>query len=178
MCRPGDAGVKADLDAVRKWTATVAWDGKLLIRAARREDIVSLVAIFAADALGGHGDTTDAAAAAEYEAAFEAISACACSKLYVAEIDGRVVGTFQTMLTRSLPGRGALRMIIEAVQTCPEMRGRGIGEAMMRFAIERAKEAGARQVQLMSNESRLDAHRFYQRLGFTKSHLGFKMRLE
>ncbi|MGO4841290.1 GNAT family N-acetyltransferase, partial [Rhizobiaceae sp. 2RAB30] len=66
---------------------------------------------------------------------------------------------------------------IEAVQTRADLRGRGIGGAMIEFAIARAREAGARLVQLSSNNKREAAHRFYRRLGFEQSHAGFKMKL-
>jgi len=149
----------------------------LIIRSARADDLPHIVALFAADELGGHGDTTDPAAADDYLRAFEAISASPNDSLYIAELDGEVVGTFQTTLTATLSGRGATNMTIEAVQTRSDLRGRGIGAAMIRFAIDLAREAGARQVQLTSNAVRVDAHRFYERLGFQKSHVGFKMRL-
>ena len=63
------------------------------------------------------------------------------------------------------------------MHTSADMRGKGIGAAMMRFAIEQARGAGARLVQLTSNNARSDAHRFYERLGFVQSHAGFKMKL-
>lgn len=150
---------------------------KLVIRPARRDDVAALVALFAADSLGGHGDSTDPAAFPDYLAAFDRISASANDRLYVAELGGAVVGTFQTTLITSMSARGSTNMNVEAVQTRGDMRGKGIGEAMMRFAIERAREGGARQVQLMSNNSRVAAHRFYERLGFARSHAGFKLKL-
>lgn len=153
-------------------------EGEFLIRPARREDVTAIVAMFAGDTIGGHGDTTDPAASQDYLKAFDAIQASANDRLYVAELDRTVVGTFQTTLTTSLTGRGAINMTIEAVQTRADMRGRGIGAAMMRFAIERARESGARLVQLSSNAARHDAHRFYERLGFEKSHVAFKMKLK
>lgn len=149
----------------------------IVIRPARREDVAALAALFAADSLGGHGDTVDPAAMPGYLAAFDTIAASANDRLWVAEIGGAVVGTFQTTLITSMSARGSSNMNVEAVQTRGDMRGRGIGEAMMRFAIERAREAGARQVQLTSNNSRTDAHRFYERLGFAGSHAGFKLKL-
>ena len=147
------------------------------IRAARAADVPDIVALFAADPVGGHGDTTDPAALPGYLAAFARIEAEPGSTLYVAELDGAVVGTFQATLGTTLTGRGRLAMTVEAVQTRADLRGQGIGEAMMRFAIERAREAGCRVVQLSSNAARTVAHRFYERLGFEKSHVAFKMKL-
>ncbi|TKT79198.1 GNAT family N-acetyltransferase [Aquamicrobium sp. LC103] len=148
----------------------------LEIREARRVDVPAIVALFAADTLGGHGDTTDAAAGGDYLTAFEKIAASPNDTLHVAMLGGEVVGTFQTTLITSMTGRGATSMTIEAVQTRADMRGRGIGERMIRFAIEKARGEGVRLVQLMSNNARVDAHRFYERLGFAKSHAGFKMK--
>ncbi|MBY4630336.1 GNAT family N-acetyltransferase [Rhizobium croatiense] len=150
----------------------------ILVRQARKDDLPALVAIFAADALGGHGDTTDPEAFVDYVKAFTAIEASPDQTLYVAEHGGEVVGTFQTTLTTTLTGRGSSAMIIEAVQTRSDMRGQGIGARMIEFAIAEAKGRGVRLVQLTSNAIRKDAHRFYERLGFKPSHLGFKMALK
>ncbi|ARO23869.1 N-acetyltransferase [Rhizobium sp. S9] len=150
----------------------------ILIRQAHGDDLPALVAMFAADALGGHGDTSDVEAFADYAKAFAVIEASLNQTLYVAERGGEVVGTFQTMLTTSLTGRGSSTMIIEAVQTRADMRGQGIGTGMIEFAISEAKGRGVRLVQLTSNAIRKDAHRFYERLGFKPSHLGFKMALK
>ncbi|MBX5221637.1 GNAT family N-acetyltransferase [Rhizobium sp. NLR8a] len=150
----------------------------ILIREAHRDDLPALVALFAADALGGHGDTTVAGAFADYARAFAVIEASPDQTLYVAECGREVVGTFQMMLTTSLTGRGSSTMIIEAVQTRADMRGQGIGTGMIEFAISEAKGRGVRLVQPTSNAIRRDAHRFYERLGFKPSHLGFKMALK
>ncbi|MGO8023040.1 GNAT family N-acetyltransferase [Rhizobium leguminosarum] len=150
----------------------------LNIREARKDDLPALVAMFAADALGGHGDTTEVEAFPDYLRAFAVIEASPDQTLYVAECGGEVVGTFQTMVTTSLTGRGSSAMIIEAVQTRADMRGQGVGGLMIEFAIAEAKGRGIGRVALTSNAVRKDAHRFYERLGFKPSHLGFKMALK
>lgn len=150
----------------------------LMIRTARESDLVALVAIFAADDIGGHGDTTDESVFPQYRAAFQTIANSANETLYVAELDGEVVGTFQTALLTKLVGRGAISMKIEAVQTRPDMRGRGIGAAMIRYCIEDAEKRGVKTIELGSNMVRVDAHRFYERLGFEKRHFGFSMKLK
>jgi GNAT superfamily N-acetyltransferase len=148
------------------------------IRQANREDLAEIIALFASDTLGGHGDTTAPDAFADYLAAFERIMSTPNETLYVAELDGAVVGTFQTTMLTTLSGRGSSNLLIEAVQTREDMRGKGIGETMMRFAIDAAREQGLSKVQLSSNKERIDAHRFYERVGFEPSHLGFKIRLK
>lgn len=148
------------------------------IREATENDLEAIIALFADDRLGGHGDTTDPQALPDYRAAFARISASTNETLYVAELGGEVVGTFQTMVTTTLTARGSSSLIIEAVQTRADMRGRGIGAAMIGFAVEKARETGMRLVQLTSNAVRTDAHRFYERLGFSPSHIGFKIKLK
>ena len=151
--------------------------GGLLIREAREDDVPEIVALLAADTLGGHADTTDAAALPDYLRAFKRIAKSPNDSLYVAEIGGEIVGTFQTTLITALLDRGASFLKIEAVHVRPGTRGRGIGQAMMRFAVDLAREDGARSIQLTSNKARKDAHRFYERLGFVESHVGFKLEL-
>ncbi len=150
----------------------------LIIRAARQEDVPALAAIYAADEIGGHGDTTDESALPDYLSAFRDIEASPTETLYVAELDGEIVGTFQTAILTKLIGRGAKSMVIEAVQTRPDMRGRGIGAVMINYCLDEARARGMKAVQLTSNVARLDAHRFYERLGFEKRHLGFRMKLK
>ncbi len=148
------------------------------IRTANREDLPEIIALFASDPIGGHGDTTALDAYPDYLAAFERIMATPTETLYVAELDGAVVGTFQTTVLTTLSGRGSSNLLIEAVQTRKDMRGRGIGETMMRFAVESARQQGLSKIQLSSNKARVDAHRFYERVGFEPSHLAFKIRLK
>ena len=148
-----------------------------MIRQARESDLPALIAIFASDAVGGHGDTTDSDAYEHYLKAFTAIDLSPNERLFVAERGGEVVGTFQIMFNRTLTGRGGLSMVIEAVQTRADTRGKGIGAMMIDYAVSEARRRGCRLVQLTSNMARQDAHRFYERLGFAKSHFGFKMKL-
>jgi GNAT superfamily N-acetyltransferase len=150
----------------------------ILIRRAREADLPELIALFAADDLGGHGDTTDPDAFEGYLKAFHVIDASQNEQLFVAEADGTVVGTFQILFTRTLSGRGSLSMVVEAVQTRADRRGEGIGAQMIEYAIEEARRRDCHSVLLTSNMTRIDAHRFYERQGFAKSHFGFKMKFK
>ncbi|MBB4004846.1 MAG: GNAT family N-acetyltransferase [Aurantimonas endophytica] len=147
------------------------------IRPARREDVSAIVALLAEDDIGGAIDTGAAADLPLYEAQFERIAASATEFLFVAEIEGRVVGTFEIVIARSLPYRAATRCILEAVQVHPAMRGQRIGEAMVLRAMEEGRARGADVITLTSNVKREAAHRFYDRLGFERSHVGFKRAL-
>jgi GNAT superfamily N-acetyltransferase len=98
--------------------------------------------------------------------------------VFVAVLDGEVVGVCQLIVFRHLQARGGLCAEIESVHVHPDHRARGVGTTLMEAAIERARALGCYRVQLTSNEVRHDAHRFYERLGFTPSHVGFKLALD
>jgi GNAT superfamily N-acetyltransferase len=148
------------------------------LRTARQEDLPALVSLIAADQLGATRDgVRDAADLAAYAAAFEAIDADPAHILVVAELAGEIVGTMQLSFLPGLARRGALRAQIEAVRVAESSQGAGLGTAMMSWAIDEARRRGCALVQLTSDKSRLDAHRFYQRLGFLASHEGMKLAL-
>ncbi|WGD30986.1 GNAT family N-acetyltransferase [Ancylobacter sp. WKF20] len=147
----------------------------ILVEPATRADLPVIVSILARETLFGVRDSADPADFADYEQAFAEIAADPRATLYVARLGGRVVGTFQLMMMRALTRHGARLAIAEAVQVDPDLRGQGVGAAMMEFAIAEAKRRGASSLQLVSNKKRLDAHRFYERLGFEKRLDGFKI---
>jgi GNAT superfamily N-acetyltransferase len=148
------------------------------LRAARRGDVPAIVALIAADQLGATRDgVRDEADLAGYLRAFEAIDADPAHILAVAESGGQLVGTMQLSFLPGLARRGSLRAQIEAVRVADTTRGSGLGAAMMGWAIEEARRRGCALVQLTSDKSRTDAHRFYQRLGFVASHEGMKLGL-
>ena len=152
--------------------------GPVALRAARREDVPALVALIAADQLGATRDgVRDEADLAAYMSAFEAIDGDPAHILIVAEAAGQVVGTMQLSFLPGLARRGALRAQIEAVRVAASLRGSGLGGAMVEWAIAEARRRGSALVQLTTDKSRLDAHRFYQRLGFVPSHEGMKLAL-
>jgi GNAT superfamily N-acetyltransferase len=150
---------------------------EVVIREARAEDLEAIVGLHEADALGRHGDRWSPDSRTAYEAAFAAIRDSRDNALYVAERDGRVVGTFQLTFIPSLTGQGALRARVGSVQVAEALRSRGIGARMMARAEEVARARGARSMELASNRTRADAHRFYERLGFARSHEGFRKSL-
>jgi len=88
-----------------------------------------------------------------------------------------IIGCLQLSFIPGVAQRGLKRAMIESVRVATSERGSGLGTRMMRWAIEEARSAGCQQVQLTSNAQRQDAHRFYERLGFVPSHVGFKMKL-
>jgi ribosomal protein S18 acetylase RimI-like enzyme len=112
-----------------------------------------------------------------YREALLAIADDPNNALLVAELDGRVVGAFQLTLIQHVAYRGGRVAQIENVIVDPDARGRGIGEAMMRWAIDEARRRACFRVQLTTNKVRRRAHRFYERLGFVASHEGMKLAL-
>jgi GNAT superfamily N-acetyltransferase len=152
--------------------------GPVTLREARKPDVPALVALIAADQLGALRDgVRDDADLAAYEQAFAAIDADPAHILVIAESSGEVVGTMQLSFLPGLARRGALRAQIEAVRVAESTRGSGLGAAMMTWAIEESRRRGCALVQLTSDKSRADAHRFYERLGFVASHEGMKLKL-
>lgn len=152
--------------------------GPVILRAAGVQDVPAIVALIAGDQLGATRDgVRDEADLAAYLAAFEAIDADPAHVLAVAESAGGIVGTMQLSFLPGLARRGALRAQIEAVRVAESTRGSGLGAAMMAWAIDEARRRGCALVQLTSDKSRADAHRFYRRLGFVPSHEGMKLAL-
>ena len=142
-----------------------------LIRPARPGDVARVVELLAAGSLRGGEDPDHLA---PYQAALAEIAATPGSEVLVAELDGAVVGVCQLITFRHLQERGGLCAEIESVHVDAALRSRGIGGRLVEAAVERARQAGCYRVQLTSNKARTAAHRFYDRLGFTASHEGFK----
>ncbi|MGA5822383.1 GNAT family N-acetyltransferase [Kitasatospora sp. NPDC094028] len=147
----------------------------LTIRQATVDDLPALVAMLADDPLGATRETPDDPA--PYRAAFARIDADPNQHLVVAERAGRVIGTLQLTLIPGLSRKGASRTLIEAVRIHADERGTGLGSELLQWAVCCSRNLGAAIVQLTSDVTRTDAHRFYERLGFEPSHVGFKLML-
>ncbi len=91
------------------------------------------------------------------------IVASPATLLFVARIDGVIVGSLTLALFRLPSG---LRAWIEDVVVDASARGSGVGERLNRAALDEAAARGARTVELTSRPSREAANRLYQRLGF------------
>ncbi|TYP90382.1 GNAT family N-acetyltransferase [Blastococcus xanthinilyticus] len=143
------------------------------LRPATAADLPALVELLVDDPLGRHREST--ADLAPYRSAFERIDADPAHLLVVAADGPDVVGTLQLSFLPGLARGGALRGQVEAVRVRADRRGQGLGGAMLRWVIEECRRQGATLVQLTSDRSRAEAHRFYAGLGFTASHTGFKL---
>ncbi|MEE1754336.1 GNAT family N-acetyltransferase [Streptomyces sp. SP18CS02] len=147
----------------------------LEIRPADSGDLPAIVAMLADDPLGAQRESPDDLS--PYTAAFERLAGDSHQHLVVAVRDGRVVGTLQLTVVPGLSRRGSTRSIIEGVRIHADERGSGLGTQLIEWAIAESRRQNCQLVQLTSDATRTDAHRFYERLGFESSHLGFKMNL-
>lgn len=148
------------------------------IRKAELRDVGTLVDLLADDPIGSTRETTNPDARTIYETAFEKIDADDAHLLVVVTTaDDTVVGTVQLTFIPGLSRMGATRMQIEAVRVHEDHRSKGIGSALLRWACEEGARRGAFLAQLTSDQTRTEAHEFYERLGFVSSHVGFKKSL-
>lgn len=146
-------------------------------RRAREDDLKAIVALLADDDLGAERERVSDGVAPEYLAAFKAIEADPNQQVAVM-IDGEeVIGTLQLTFIPGLAREGALRGQIEAVRVARDRRSEGLGERLFEWAIAQCRARECSLVQLTTDRRREDAHRFYDRLGFVPSHLGYKLDL-
>jgi GNAT superfamily N-acetyltransferase len=150
----------------------------MIFRDASAADLPALIALLDDDDLSRGREDSSLPLDARYLAAFAAVESDPNQRLIVAEQDGAIVGTMQLCFLPGIAFRGAWRGQIEAVRIAAPVRGAGLGSQMIEWAVERCRERGCRMVQLMSMQTRTGAHRFYERLGWSKSHYGFKRAIE
>ena len=149
-----------------------------VIRPAVEADLPAIVPLLAADPISGQRDDPSLPLDPGYGLAFAAIAALPHSHLMVAEDGGEVVGVLQLTFIPGLIRKGAWRAYLEGVFVRADRRSQGIGARMIAWAADTARARGdCPFLQLTSNKDRLDAHRFYERLGFQRTSEGFKLRL-
>lgn len=153
--------------------------GHAVLRRATRDDADGIISLLADDPISAsRGDEASDADRPAYLAALDEILAEPSNDLLVVELDGAIVGTLQLTSIPGMARQGARRLLVEAVRVRSDLRSGGIGSALMRWVSEDAAPAlGAAMVQLTSDAARTDAHRFYERLGYIGSHVGFKYHL-
>lgn len=151
--------------------------GELLYRDAVEADLPALVAMLAEDALGATREDPSSPLNPRYLDSFRHIDADPNNALTVVEQNGALLGMLQLTFIPYLTHTGSWRCVIEGVRIHRDHRGRGLGSEFIRWAIDRARERGCSIVQLTSDKQRPDALRFYESLGFSASHEGFKLRL-
>ena len=149
----------------------------ITIRRARRDDVGVIVAMLADDPLGSARERIEQPLPASYFRAFDALENDPNIQLVVAEEkDGAVVGCLQLCILPGLSSQGASRGLLEDVRVAAHCRSRGIGESLVQWAVTEARGRGCKLVELLTHHTRVDAQRFYRRLGFQPSHVGMTLR--
>jgi ribosomal protein S18 acetylase RimI-like enzyme len=155
----------------------MAMTSPVTLRRARRDDVGVIVSMLADDPLGSARERLEDPLPPSYFRAFEALDADPNIRLVVAEDgEGAVVGCLQLCILPGLSSQGASRGLIEDVRVATQCRSRGIGEQMVQWAVAEARAEGCKLVELLTHHSRVDAQRFYVRLGFQPSHVGMTLR--
>lgn len=144
-------------------------------RKAYKEDLPMIVRLLADDALGSGRERYEEPLPEEYYQAFDAIEAQAGNQILLAVEDNKIIGCLQLTIIPGLARKGIKRAQIEGVRIDKNFRGNGIGEALFKEAITIAKAEKCGLVQLTTDKQREDAHRFYEKLGFSASHEGMKL---
>jgi len=147
------------------------------IRRARRDDVAAIAAMLADDPLGSARERIEEPLPPSYFQAFDAVERDPNIQLVVAQDgDGAVIGCLQLCVLPGLSSQGASRALIEDVRVATHCRSRGIGEQLVQWAIAEARARGCKLVELLTHHTRIDAQRFYKRLGFQPSHVGMTWR--
>jgi ribosomal protein S18 acetylase RimI-like enzyme len=149
----------------------------ITVRRARRDDVGAIVHMLADDKLGSARERLEDPLPPSYFRAFEALDRDPNIQLMVAQdSDGAVVGCLQLCILPGLSSQGASRGLIEDVRVASHCRSRGIGEQLVHWAVAEARARSCKLVELLTHQTRVDAQRFYARLGFQSSHVGMTLR--
>jgi ribosomal protein S18 acetylase RimI-like enzyme len=150
---------------------------QVTIRRARRDDLTSIVAMLADDPLGGARERIEDPLPQPYFDAFERVQRDPNIQLVVAESgEGAIIGCLQLCILPGVSSQGASRGLLEDVRVASHCRSRGIGEQLVHWAVTEARAKGCKLVELLTHHTRVDAQRFYERLGFARSHVGMTIR--
>ncbi len=150
---------------------------KLKFREAEINDLEMLVSLLANDKLGAQREDATLPINANYSTAFAHISRDPNNELLIAEFEGKLVGMLQLTYIPCLTYVGSWRCLIEGVRIDETYRGKGLGKQMFEYAVQIARTRGCKLVQLTSDKQRPDAIRFYEKIGFTATHVGLKLHL-
>lgn len=150
---------------------------EVILRRACKEDLPAIVALLADDGLGNGREDARLPLDQAYVSAFDALDGDPNQFLVVAQEGDVIAATMQLTFIAGISRKGAWRCQIEAVRVAASHRGSGLGQRVFEFAIEEARSRGCSLVQLTTDKTRGDAHRFYDRLGFVASHIGYKLKL-
>ncbi len=151
----------------------------MIFRKATQKDLPTIIKMIADDALGKTRENYQDPLPNEYLEAFENINSDPNQELIVVEhINSDILGTLQLSFIQYLTYQGGIRAQIEAVRIRKDQRGKGIGQKMFEWAIQRAQQKGAHLLQLTTDKKRPEAIKFYEKLGFKATHEGMKLHFD
>ncbi|MEF2553864.1 GNAT family N-acetyltransferase [Aurantimonas sp. A2-1-M11] len=150
---------------------------EVTFRPAQAGDLPAIIALLADDIFGQKREDASSPLNPNYVRALQEIDADPNQVQVVATMNGEVVGTLQLTFIPGLAHGGAWRGQIEGVRIATAHRGSGLGQRMFEWAITQCRTRGCSLVQLTTDKERPDAHRFYERIGFVGSHIGYKLAL-
>jgi len=152
---------------------------KITFRKATKDDVPFIVNMIANDKLGSLREDYQKPLPEKYYQAFTNIDKDPNQELIVIKDESdEIVGTLQLSFIQYLTYQGGIRAQIEAVRIREDLRGKGLGEKLFNWAINRAKERGAHLLQLTTDKKRPEAIKFYEKLGFIHSHEGMKLHFD
>ncbi|MDO8434793.1 MAG: GNAT family N-acetyltransferase [Candidatus Binatus sp.] len=149
---------------------------EIRIRKARESDLPELIRLYEQLHLGDYSYRPPSLR--EMRTAFRAIARDRAHHLLVATLDSHVVGTLHVLIFRHL-GHGLHPVaIVENVVVLDTMRSQRIGEQLIDEAARIAERNRCYKLSLTTNLKRRHAHRFYERLGWSKTHFGYSFSLD
>src|ERR1019366_5200300 len=146
------------------------------IRRARKSDLARLQELY--DQLHLRNYLSLRVPRARLAAAFDRLARDRNHTILVAEVAGEIVGTCHVIVVPHLGHALKPFAIVENVVVDEEARSSGIGQHLMTAAGDLARRRGCYKMALTSNIARGRAHRFYERLGWTRTHFGYSLGLE
>ena len=149
---------------------------RIRIRRARASDLPALTALYAELHLDDYDYRSPTARA--MRTAFAAIVNNRDHHIVVAMDAGKIVGSLHVMIFRHLGHGLHPAAIVENVVVSASRRSRGIGEMLIGEAVRIARRRGCYKLSLTTNVKRARAHRFYERLGWRRSHFGYSLDLK
>lgn len=176
----GDALSPPDRDGIESIYSTARQEAAMsdiVIREATARDLPRIVELLADDDLGRLREEYTLPLPQCYIDAFECIANDANNLILVACDGETVIGNLQITFTRYLSHKGSLRATLENVRVAQSRRDLGIGTILVNHAIALAESRGCSVVQLATDKTRTQAHRFYEKLGFHPTHEGMKLHL-
>jgi GNAT superfamily N-acetyltransferase len=136
----------------------------MTIRIAEEGDLPQVLSVYRDAGIDGE----EGLALPEARLLFRKMSTYPSYRVYVAVVEGRILGSFALAIMDNLAHGGAPSGLVEDVAVARAAQGRGIGKAMMGFALDECRRQGCYKMALSSNEARTGAHAFYEALGFTR----------